>query len=213
MSARVLVLSPHPDDDAIGCGGALRQHVLNGDTVKLVVMTSGEAGGHGQHSPEETAKLREAETLAACKILGIEEAMFWRAPDGKVVATEAMVSQLGTIIETWKPNYIYAPHPAEMHVDHQATTHLLKLAIESVSNVPSTFTIRLYEVWTPMQEMDEIVDISDFVETKLAAIREHKTQISVMRLDVAALSLNRYRGEMHSWPGGDYAEVFQKLKS
>ena len=213
MSARVLVLSPHPDDDVIGCGGALRQHVLNGDTVKLVVMTSGEAGGHGQHSPEETARLREAETLAACKILGIKEAMFWRAPDGKLTATVAMVNQLGTIIETWKPNYIYAPHPAESHADHQATTQLLKLSLESSTIDVSTFNIRLYEIWTPMQEMDEIVDISEYVVIKRAAIREHKTQINVMRLDVAALALNRYRGEMHSWPGGDYAEVFQKLKS
>ncbi len=64
-----------------------------------------------------------------------------------------------------------------------------------------------------MQEMDEIVDISAYVECKLAAIQKHKTQVNVMRLDEAALALNRYRGEMHSWPGGDYAEVFQRLKS
>ena len=213
MNDRVLVLSPHPDDDAIGCGGTLRQHIVNGDPVKLIVLTSGEAGGHGFQSVAETAKLREAETLAACKVTGIEDIEFWREPDGKLQATEPLVIRLQKTIENWQPRFIYAPHPTEMHVDHQAATRLLRRSLESCANARLKRTIRLYEVWTPMQQMDEIVDISNFVESKRAAIREHKTQIRAMRLDEAALALNRYRGEMHSWPGGDYAEVFQSLRS
>jgi LmbE family N-acetylglucosaminyl deacetylase len=206
------VLSPHPDDDAIGCGGTLRQHVVNGDQVKLIVLTSGEAGGHGWQTPDETAKLREHEALAACQVTGIDDTEFWREPDGRLQATEPLVARLKSTIESWQPRYIYAPHPNEMHVDHRAATELLRLALESFPKVLSNLTIRLYEVWTPIQSMDEIVDISDFVDSKRAAIREHKTQIRAMRLDEAALALNRYRGEMHSWPGGDYAEVFQGLK-
>ena len=61
------------------------------------------------------------------------------------------------------------------------------------------------------QRIDEVVDISPYVEIKREAIRAHRSQCAEIDLDQAILGLNRYRGEMHSWPGGDYAEVFARL--
>ena len=59
--------------------------------------------------------------------------------------------------------------------------------------------------------MDEIVDISPYIEVKCAAIQAYKSQCDVVRFDEAALGLNRYRGALHGWPGGDYAEVFMQV--
>ena len=70
----------------------------------------------------------------------------------------------------------------------------------------------MYEVWTPIQQIDHVANISDNVETKRKAIQAHQSQCSVLKFDEAILGLNRYRGEMHSWPGGDYAEVFTEMK-
>jgi LmbE family N-acetylglucosaminyl deacetylase len=212
VSARVLVLSPHPDDDAIGCGGTLCRHVAAGDAIKLIVLTSGEAGGHGHQDAVETMRLREAEARAASMIIGINDIEFWREPDGKLQLTDNLLSRLMDTLETWKPSIIYAPHPRESHLDHQAAAELARRVLNEHAAVSGALEIRLYEVWTPLQTMDTIVDISDYVQQKLASIREHKTQIDIMRLDDAIIGLNRYRGEMHSWPGGDYAEVFQRLR-
>lgn len=212
MSCRVLVLSPHPDDDAIGCGGTLCHHVAGGDDIKLIVLTSGEAGGHGRQDADETARLREAEALAASKIIGIGDIEFWKEPDGRIELTETLLMRFKETIKTWKPLIIYAPHPIESHPDHQAAAELVRCVLSDHDCICEPLEIRLYEVWTPLQTVDMIVDISDYVKQKLAAIRAHKTQIDIMRLDDAIIGLNRYRGEMHSWPGGDYAEVFQRLK-
>ena len=69
--------------------------------------------------------------------------------------------------------------------------------------------------WLPArwrERTDRIVDITPWMDTKLRAVRAYKSQCAVLRFDQAVAGLNRYRGEMHSWPGGDYAEVFVEMQ-
>jgi LmbE family N-acetylglucosaminyl deacetylase len=207
-SQRILVLSPHPDDESIGCGGTLRSHVLAGDEVRVICLTSGEAGGHGRDT-QDTMRLRECEALAAGMVVGISDTQFWRQPDGQLQATADLTARLQTYLSEWPPHIIYVTHEREMHADHRAAAMLVRQAI-AVNGLRAA--VRMYEVWTPLQELDDIIDISDFWETKLAAVRAHASQCEVVAFDEAVRGLNRYRGELHSWPGGDYAEVFQRMR-
>ena len=209
--SRVLVLSPHPDDESIGCGGTLRRHVLAKDQVLVVFLTSGEKGGHGR-SLEETCRLREQEAKEASRILGIADLEFWRQPDGALRAGTSLVKRLQKKIREWSPDILYVTHDREMHPDHRASVRLLRQAFSGAGRRRAKLSVLMYEVWTPIQRMDEIVDVSPYIQTKLAAIRAYKTQCEVVGFPEAILGLNRYRGEMHSWPGGKYAEVFTRLR-
>jgi LmbE family N-acetylglucosaminyl deacetylase len=208
---RVLVISPHPDDEAIGCGGTLRHHVVHGDLVQVVFLTSGEAGGHGR-SPAEMLQLREREARAAAAVLGIASVEFWREKDGGFRVTRQNVQRLCKKIRDWRPHIIYVTHEGEMHRDHRGASRLVRRALSRNGSYPVKPAAMQFEVWTPMQGIDHIVDISPYIEVKMSAIRAYKSQCAVMRFDQAILGLNRYRGEMHSWPGGDYAEIFTTLR-
>lgn len=201
---RVLVLSPHPDDEAIGCGGTLRWHVEQGDQVQVIFLTSGEQGVRGQ-APKKTAGTREKEAKSAAKVLGYRYLEFWREPDGAMKLTRSLLERLNEKLRTWKPAFLYAPHPREMHPDHRVAARLVRCALDE-TNLP--IEVRFYELWTPLQQIDHVQDITPQIKKKLAAIRAHKSQCTIMRFDDSALGLARYRGEMHSWPGGPYAEVF-----
>jgi LmbE family N-acetylglucosaminyl deacetylase len=204
--AHILVISPHPDDESIGCGGTIRKHVLSGDSVHVIFLTSGEAGGHGR-SPAETAALREGEASCAAGILGLASVQFWREPDKRLRVKRSIVCRLQRMLDDLRPRLLYVTHGHEMHPDHRASLRIVDRTLASFkSDRP---TVLLYEVWTPLQTVDHIEDISDVIEDKLAAIRAHRTQCDAMRFDEAVLGLNRYRGEMYSWPGGPYAEVFR----
>ena len=205
----ILVISPHPDDEAIGCGGTICKHIAEGDSVEVIFLTSGEKGGHGK-SEEETIRTREQESKDASKILGLRDITFWKEPDGNFQATENTVSRLLEKLIFLQPSVIYVPHEQEEHPDHRAAAFLVMNAIKQLPATINPPTVWMYEVWTPIQKMDHIVDISLYTETKRKAILAYKSQCDVLAFDEAILGLNRYRGEMHSWPGGDYAEVFKK---
>jgi N-acetylglucosamine malate deacetylase 1 len=206
---RVLVVSPHPDDESIGCGGTMHRHTSEGASVRAVFLTSGERGGHGRPAAE-TARLREREAETAAAILGLARIEFWREPDGALRARQLVVDRLRRIVETWAPDVVYVTHDQEMHPDHRAAARIARFAMDASPGDRPAPALLGFEVWTPLQRIDTIVDISDHIDAKAAAIRAHATQCHVMRFDEAALALSRYRGEMHSWPGGDYAEIFRK---
>ncbi len=209
--SRILVLSPHPDDEAIGCGGTLRKHIIDGDKVQVIFLTSGERGGHGM-SEEETKRVREREAKDAAAILGYESFEFWRIPNGKLRVTKSTVERLQVKLKDWRPDFIYVTHDKEMHPEHRAAAGIVHKALSNEFALEDKPVVYMYEVWTPMQNMDHIVDISSYVDVKRNAIQAHKCQCAVMSFDEAILGLNRYRGEMHSWPGGDYAEIFVRMK-
>jgi LmbE family N-acetylglucosaminyl deacetylase len=208
--SRILVLSPHPDDETIGCGGTLLRHLEQGDKVRVVFLTSGEKGGHGR-SEAETLRVREEEASKAAKILGLGDLEFWREPDGALRATAAVISRLRKTLNDFKPDAIYLPHDKEMHIDHRAGVRLLRKALSATKGKRPE--VLMFEVWTPIQQLDEIVDISPYMETKIRAVRAYRTQCAVMGFVPAVRGLNRYRGEMHSWPGGEYAEVFTRMRT
>lgn len=206
---RVLVLSPHPDDEAIGCGGTICRHVAEGDEVHVVFLTSGEKGGHGL-PPDETRRVREGEAAEAARILGVRSIEFWGEPDGGLEATTALLGRLQRRVVEWPPRLVYAPHPRDAHRDHVAVSSLVQRWHRTTP--PSDVDVRLFEIWTPIQKMAVIVDISQFIERKLEAIRAYRSQVEVVDLADAARGLARYRGALHCWPEGDYAEVFARVE-
>lgn len=199
----VLVVAAHPDDEAIGCGGALRRHVLDGDRVKAIFATSGEAGGHGLENAGET---REIEAQRAAEILGITDVEFWHEPDGRLENRPQLVSRLAESIVAADASLIYAPHSEDDHPDHRSVAGIAKAALAQ-SGCSGTRLMQ-FEIWSPIQRIDHVVDISEVLEDKLQAIRAYRSQCAVIGFDAAFAGLARYRGEMHSWPGGPYAEVF-----
>ena len=96
-----------------------------------------------------------------------------------------------------------------MHRDHRAAVRLLRRALKRVRR---RIDVLMFEVWTPLQRLDHVEDITKHIRTKLRAIRAYRCQNDVVGFDEAFRGLARYRGEMHCWPEGEYAEVFARLR-
>src|SRR5207249_2931372 len=116
----ILVLSPHPDDDAIGCGGTIHHMTGQGAIVHVIYLTSGEKGGHGR-SIEETLRIREDEARQGAELLHVAHTEFWRQPDGALAVTDELVEQLKHRLVAIHPDVLFIPHDREDHPDHVAT--------------------------------------------------------------------------------------------
>jgi LmbE family N-acetylglucosaminyl deacetylase len=203
----VLVIAPHPDDEAIGCGGALCLHKQAGDRLSAVFLSSGELGL--KNLPREEAwRTREKEARKSCSILGMQAIDFFRGPDWTLSeAAGEIAPRLASILKADPPDMIYLPHPLDWHPDHRATLPLLQRAMAE-AKVPAV-EARGYEVWTPLSHHDFAQDISEVMQQKLRALRAHRSQLREFDYVRAVKGLNSYRGELTS--RCQYAEVFQRL--
>jgi N-acetylglucosamine malate deacetylase 1 len=201
----VLVVAPHPDDESIGCGGAIGFHRANGSDVTIVWLTSGEAGV-GPRSVDDARRIREAEALRAADVLGVTDTLFQRLPDGRLDhQIEAAAEHLTGLISRLQPHTIYAPHAGEDHRDHRAAHTATANALEASGHGADLWC---YEVWTPLSSFDSVLPIDDHMDGKLRAVRCYDSQVERYRFDRAAEGLGAYRGALAG--GCRYAEVFAR---
>jgi LmbE family N-acetylglucosaminyl deacetylase len=184
----------------------------------IVYLTSGDEGSIDS-AGKDVASLREGEARAAADVLGHPDLEFLRIKDGYIQAHQKEgLNVLTRIIRQQRPSIIYFPHSREEHNDHRATHDIVKEAARRAGGPwfaecgtsPWRPDILLcYEVWTPMQNVSYIEDISLFMEVKMRALTQHRSQMSSLPYEEATRTLNRFRGITTG--RGDYCECFEVL--
>ena len=198
---RLLVLAPHPDDEVIGCGGLVAQHLREGRAVRIVIATDGAEANAG-------ASDREEESRRGVAMLGDgAELTFLRFPDRGL--DERIGQQLRDVLASYRPDLILVPSPIEIHPDHFA---LAKAFCDVVQGDELLFAdlatakVAFYEVGQPLRP-NALVDISDVADAKYAAIAEHRSQTERLDYTAFARGLNAYRA-MTLPPGTRFAEGY-----
>lgn len=187
---RVLVLAPHPDDETFGCGGTLGLHRQYRDPVRIIFITSGEAGDwQGGHDTEAFRAQREAEAIKALACLEIEEWEFWRYPDRGVEVDGRLINRLVEAIRTFGATLVYAPSPLEQHPDHRQVALALRLALRGW---PGELRVGFYEVGYALPP-NTLVDISTAWGAKAAAVRTYESQLRGPNYFAVTQGLSHFR--------------------
>lgn len=201
---RAMVLAPHPDDETIGCGGTIARLTATGAQVTVVLVTDGEATIGSPHRPATTARLRRAEAAAACASLGAEPPIALGLPDGHVVEhTASLARALASLHGTFDPQLLFTPWVLERHPDHRAVT----AALARITGAPDA--VWGYEAHTPIPLPDRLVDISEVVDRKQAALAQHTTAALAFDLQTT-MALARWRS-LAAGGGHGAAEAFLTL--
>ena len=187
---QALVIGAHPDDNEFGAGGITAKLVAQGWDVTFIIVTNGNKGSHDPGmSPYDLSERREQEQRAAAEVLGVKRVIFLRNNDGELEPTPALRSEIALYIRHFKPTAVYTHDPWKhymLHPDHRAVGFAVIEGIVSARDhlfMPGLGQIGI-GVWRPealylwaAEQPDHIEDISEFVDLKFAALREHHTQL------------------------------------
>ncbi|HEV7763676.1 MAG TPA: PIG-L family deacetylase [Thermoanaerobaculia bacterium] len=183
---RMLVLAPHPDDEVIGCGGLVAQHLRENRAVRIVIATDGARAGN--------AAAREDESRRGIAALGNTEVVFFGFPD-RTLGDDAAPRIREQLLE-FRPDLVLVPSPVEIHPDHIALSRVFCQTIQRDETLFADLAltrVAFYEVSAPLPRPNAIVDISDVAEIKYAAIAEHASQLEFRDYVSYARGLNTYR--------------------
>lgn len=203
INGNVLVISPHCDDEILGCGGTLLKYRNNISNLSIVYMVGDDAR-------------RKVEANKILLELKASSSYFFSYKDGFINANyEACVISLIEVIQKEKPNIMFMPHSGEEHPDHVSVSNIAYDAAQKArywqesSNklLHKTPTILKYEVWTPIGNPSLLCDITGQFSSKLTLLNFYLSQTESFPYIDYITHLNGWRGCLHQRVG--YVEAFE----
>ena len=148
---KVLVFSPHVDDETIGLGGTLLKHKSINNEMSLVYLTDG--GGSTSHSSrEELIRQRKEEGYKVKEFYGFDTIYFLDELDGQLDSSKKkLIDKILSILNKEKPTIIYTPFLIDGHKDHVETTKALLKALKVWNR--NFDKIYMYEVNCPIMPL------------------------------------------------------------
>ena len=204
---RVLVVAPHPDDESIGCAGAVLLHKQAGAQVIVACVTDGRSSrAHGLDS-EEMARRRRREADACARLLGID-GLEWLGLPADAWRDEQLLSGLEVVMARHRPDVVYAPSCVDFHPEHRKVAQVLGHFWARSSTRPET--VRIYPVQVPLTPVlaNLVVDVTGAILQARAAMDAYTTQRANMP---RALRQRRYTARCYGL--GEYAEEFWQLSA
>ncbi|MGB3676189.1 MAG: PIG-L deacetylase family protein [Candidatus Nanopelagicales bacterium] len=230
---RALVVTAHPDDVDFGAGATMASWSAAGIAVTYCVITDGDAGGFDPTVPRsQIPEIRRGEQIAAAAACGVSDVRFLGYRDGQLTVSHELRRDLSRVIRQVRPqrvviqspernwNRIYSSHP-----DHLAAGEAAIQAVYPDARNPFAHPTLLQdegladwsvpEVWVmAAKEPNHYVDVTDFFDAKIAALRAHESQ-TAHRPDLEDMIRGWLTGNAQAaeLPQGRLAEAFMVVST
>ena len=163
MKKTILAVGPHPDDIELGCFGTMARFTNEGSEVHFLVLTKGEGSapvGDRVSESKESANLINAKLY----ITGLPDRFLSEGPE-TIKVIEEYITKL-------KPDIVFIPTGNDTHQDHRSAFNACLVACRDIKEVYAYETPSTSRNFLP----NYFVDITDFIELKVKAVKIHSSQ-------------------------------------
>ena len=224
---RAMVVTPHPDDAEIGCGGTIARWIREGTRVVYVLCTNGDKGtSDPDMTSERLAEIREREQAEAAALIGVEEVIYLSYPDGGLEDTSEFREQLVRAIRQHRPEVVFCTDPHRttfyLHRDHRICGQVTMDAVFPYARDRLHYPEHERQGLAPhkvgevlfwgTENPDEYIDVTDTIQAKIDALRKHDSQVGdndPNELGEFIRAHARRSGERADVP---YAESFRRIQ-
>ena len=230
---KILACFAHPDDESFGPSGTLAKATRSGHSIALLTFTRGESGTLGiskKLSGTELADRRCAELKQAAEKLGIQHLHICQLSDKQLQYFPAQkgIEIIRGEIDQFEPDIVITYHENTIsgHPDHLAVTKWTLQTVKAMKDPPVLFfygldqnqtTMSLFRNLIPVidSEITHRIDVGDYVDDKIAAIRCHQTQRTawqkLLEMQTEYKNFARWEVFVQKWPPPDKKTVKHEL--
>ena len=175
----ILAVFSHPDDAELSVAGTLLKLKSQGYRTGVCDMTRGEMGTRG------TPEIRAKEALDAARIMKLDVRINLEQPDGHVWPTEVARTACVRVLRTHQPKVLITTHEDDPHPDHANTSIIVRQAArlatmkrydEESGLAPVPMPAIMHSLFSRRIVPSFVVDVSEFVDEKMSAIRAYGSQ-------------------------------------
>ncbi|MEW5985448.1 MAG: PIG-L deacetylase family protein [Chloroflexota bacterium] len=224
---RAMLIFAHPDDIEFSAGGTAALWARHGSHVTYVVITDGNVGSHDEElTAERLAAIRREEQRAAAQVAGAKECIFLGYHDGLLQPTLELRKELVRLIRQYKPTAVVCGDPSVYvasdfyvnHPDHRAAAIAALEAVFPAAEMRLLYPDLLAEGYAPhkvnyvyisnWREGNYFIDVSDTIDVKIEALRQHKSQFNEWDPEESVRQWSKETGQK---VGFRYAEAFRRV--
>lgn len=217
---KTVVISPHPDDETLGCGGTLLKHKKNNDELYWIIMTT---VTEDINYPDNYENIRNREIEKVANLYGMKDIFKLNFPAAKLdnIPLKNIIGKISRAFKSIKPEQIYLPNRSDIHSDHRVTFDASFSCTKSF-RYSTIKKVLMYETLSETEFAPPLINnvfqpncysnISDYINDKIDIMKIYKSEISehpFPRSEKNVKALATYRGAV---AGMNYAESFMILK-
>lgn len=184
-SAQIIIISPHPDDETLGCGGAILKHSAAGDTIHWLIVTS---MSEKQGFSPQVIKQRQEEIESVAQMYDFETVHNLNLPTTRLdeIPIGDIINGISKVLLEVKPHTVYLPNRSDVHSDHRIVFNAAWSCCK-IFRFPFIRRVLMYEIpsetdFAPALPESAFFpnifsDISPHLDRKIEIMREYRDEL------------------------------------